>query len=138
MTTGNSRIDGATAEIAVHVRDGRVGSHARYRDQDHYDEAMRLRDEILQGAGEQQEPSHMGPGSLSRASELVMEPRNQELKTARRIKLLTAFRSLDINTQADLLELVEHLTIGTAGGIGATRDARAILRQVYDVAGLGQ
>jgi len=45
----NSHIDTATAEIAGHVRDGRVGSHARYRDQDHYDEAMRLRDEIITG-----------------------------------------------------------------------------------------
>jgi hypothetical protein len=48
-TTGNSRIDTATAEIAGHVRDGRVGSHVKYRDQDHYDEAMRLRDEIIAG-----------------------------------------------------------------------------------------
>jgi len=50
--TGNHRIDGATAEIAGHVRDGRVGSHVRYRDQDHYDEAMRLRDEIMAGMRE--------------------------------------------------------------------------------------
>lgn len=50
--TGNSRIDGATAEIAGHIRDGRVGSRVRYREQDHYDEAMRLRDEILAGAAD--------------------------------------------------------------------------------------
>ena len=50
QVTGNSRIDGATAEIATHIRDARVGK--RYREQDHYDEAMRLRDEILAGATE--------------------------------------------------------------------------------------
>lgn len=50
--TGNQQIDGATAEIAGHVRDGRAGGHVRYRDQDHYDEAMRLRDEIMAGMRE--------------------------------------------------------------------------------------
>lgn len=50
--TGNSRIDGATAEIAGHIRDGRVGSHVRYREQEHYDEASRLRDEIMAGTAE--------------------------------------------------------------------------------------
>lgn len=47
--TGNSRIDTATAEIAGHIRDGRIGSHVSWREQDHYDEAMRLRDEIMAG-----------------------------------------------------------------------------------------
>jgi hypothetical protein len=51
-TTGNDRIDMATAEIAVLVRDGRISPHVRWRDQDHYDEAMRLRDEIMAGAAE--------------------------------------------------------------------------------------
>lgn len=45
-TTGNPQIDTATAEIAVALRDGGFGR----RDQDRYDEAMRLRDEILAGA----------------------------------------------------------------------------------------
>jgi hypothetical protein len=48
--TGNDRIDTATAEIAMHIRDGRIGSHTRWREQDHYDEATRLRDEIMAGA----------------------------------------------------------------------------------------
>jgi hypothetical protein len=47
--TGNHQIDGATAEIAGHIRDGRIGSHVRWSEQDHYDEAMRLRDEIMAG-----------------------------------------------------------------------------------------
>jgi hypothetical protein len=63
-TTGNSRIDGATAEIAGHVRDGRIGSHVRWREQDHYDEAVRLRNEIM--AGEQEliwaQAAEMSPG----------------------------------------------------------------------------
>ena len=50
-TTGNSRIDTATAEIAVALRDARVGQ-PRYREQDHYDEAVRLRDEIMTGTRE--------------------------------------------------------------------------------------
>jgi hypothetical protein len=49
-TTGNRRIDTATAEIAGLVRDARVGSHVRYCEQDHYDTAAALRDEILAGA----------------------------------------------------------------------------------------
>lgn len=49
-TTGNPQIDTATAEIAVALRDGGFGR----RDQDRYDEAMRLRDEILAGADKQQ------------------------------------------------------------------------------------
>lgn len=47
-TTGNSRIDTATAEIAVAVR----GQHLAWDEQQCYDEAMRLRDEILAGSGE--------------------------------------------------------------------------------------
>lgn len=43
--TGNPQIDTATAEIAGALRDGGFGR----RDQDRYDEAMRLRDEILAG-----------------------------------------------------------------------------------------
>lgn len=49
QTTGNGDIDCATAEIAGHIRDGRVGSHVKWTEQDHYDEAMRLRDEIMKG-----------------------------------------------------------------------------------------
>jgi hypothetical protein len=48
--TGINRIDGAAAEIAGHIRDGRVGSHGGWSEQDHYDEATRLRDEIIAGA----------------------------------------------------------------------------------------
>jgi hypothetical protein len=48
--TGNHQIDQATAELAVLVRDARAGSHVRYSEQDHYDEAMRLRDEFLAGS----------------------------------------------------------------------------------------
>jgi len=48
-TTGNDRIDTAAAEIAVAIRDARVGLPTRYRDQDHYNEAQRLRDEIIMG-----------------------------------------------------------------------------------------
>lgn len=51
--TGNSRIDTATAEIAGHIRDGRIGSHVSWREQEHYDEATRLRDEIMLGTREQ-------------------------------------------------------------------------------------
>lgn len=71
-TTGNSRIDGATAEIAGHVRDGRIGSHVRWREQEHYDEAMRLRDEILSGAF----PLTMHERDLlsSGVSKLLMDP----------------------------------------------------------------
>jgi hypothetical protein len=45
-TTGNALIDTATAEIAGALRDGDPGK----RDQYYYDEAMRLRDEIIAGA----------------------------------------------------------------------------------------
>ena len=48
-TTGNDRIDGATSEIAVHIRDARISPHVRWREQEHYNEAMRLRDEIIVG-----------------------------------------------------------------------------------------
>lgn len=44
-TTGNHDIDQATAEIAVYLRD----SNPALRDQQAYDEAMRLRDEIMSG-----------------------------------------------------------------------------------------
>lgn len=44
-TTGNELIDQATAEIAGVLRDGDPGK----RDQHYYDEAMRLRDEIIVG-----------------------------------------------------------------------------------------
>lgn len=48
-TTGNESIDQATAEIAVALRNAcRVTCSA----QDHYDEAMRLRDEIMNGTRE--------------------------------------------------------------------------------------
>lgn len=47
-TTGNERIDDATAEIAVYLRRAEPG----VREQLYYDEAMRLRDEILEGAAE--------------------------------------------------------------------------------------
>jgi hypothetical protein len=48
-TTGSHQIDQAASEIAGHIRDGRVGSHARWREQEHYDEAERLRNEIIVG-----------------------------------------------------------------------------------------
>lgn len=44
--TGNGEIDGATAEIAVALRDASPGQ----RDQEYYDAAMRLRDRIMAGA----------------------------------------------------------------------------------------
>jgi hypothetical protein len=44
-TTGSHRIDTATAEIAVALRDANPGR----RDQRYYDEAMTLRDEIMLG-----------------------------------------------------------------------------------------
>lgn len=47
ITTGCPRVDEATAEIAVALRDASPGRP----DQHYYDEAMRLRDEILAGAG---------------------------------------------------------------------------------------
>lgn len=47
--TGNPQIDQATAEIAMALRDASPGK----RDQDYYDEAMRLRDEILDGGAEE-------------------------------------------------------------------------------------
>lgn len=57
IVTGNILIDGATSEIAGLIRDARVGSHVRYREQDHYDEAMRLRDEIMAGTRQLPEPA---------------------------------------------------------------------------------
>jgi hypothetical protein len=50
-TTGNSQVDTATAEIAVALRDGRGIGHG-WREQDHCNEAMRLRDEIMAGTRE--------------------------------------------------------------------------------------
>lgn len=47
-TTGNDRIDTATSEIAVALRDAQPVWH----DQHYYDEAMRLRDEIMAGTTE--------------------------------------------------------------------------------------
>jgi hypothetical protein len=47
-TTGNARIDGATAEIAIALRNASPGQ----RNQHYYDEAMSLRDEIMQGTAE--------------------------------------------------------------------------------------
>jgi len=55
--TGNHSIDNATAEIAGHVRDGRVGSHAGWTEQDHYDAAMDLRDRIMAGTRELPAPA---------------------------------------------------------------------------------
>lgn len=46
--TGNADIDQATAEIALVLRDASPGQ----RDQQYYDEAMRLRDEIMAGTRE--------------------------------------------------------------------------------------
>ena len=53
-TTGNSRIDTATAEIAVALRDAAIGLDAwpSTREQKFYDEAMRLRNEIMAGTRE--------------------------------------------------------------------------------------
>ena len=48
ITTGNASVDDATAEIALALRDG----DPRKRDQHYYDEAMRLRDAIMQGTRE--------------------------------------------------------------------------------------
>jgi hypothetical protein len=48
-TTGNHDIDTATAEIAVALRNS---SFTVQRDQDYYDEAMRLRDAIMAGTRE--------------------------------------------------------------------------------------
>src|ERR1700751_2903889 len=44
-TTGNERIDTATAELALALRLSKPDK----RDQDYYDEAMRLRDEMMTG-----------------------------------------------------------------------------------------
>jgi hypothetical protein len=46
--TGNRRADDATSEIALALRDASPGKSDQY----YYDEAMRLRDEILAGAAE--------------------------------------------------------------------------------------
>jgi hypothetical protein len=48
--TGNARIDQATAELAVALRDADPGK----RDQHYYDEAMRLRNEIMVGTLERE------------------------------------------------------------------------------------
>lgn len=49
-TTGNADIDTATAEIAVALRDASAGTvRGPYPDQRFYDEAMRLRDQIMAG-----------------------------------------------------------------------------------------
>ena len=52
--TGNSRIDGATAEIAVALRDAGLSGfpYSPQREQVYFDEAMRLRDEIMAGTRE--------------------------------------------------------------------------------------
>ena len=47
-TTGNPRVDTAAAEIAVALRDASPGR----REQSYYDEAIRLRDEIMRGTRE--------------------------------------------------------------------------------------
>lgn len=44
--TGNRRIDQATSELAIVYRDSWPGKPEQF----YYDEAMRLRDEILRGA----------------------------------------------------------------------------------------
>lgn len=48
-TTGNSQVDTATAEIAVLLRDA---TYSTRTDQSYYNEAMRLRDEIMAGTRE--------------------------------------------------------------------------------------
>ena len=54
--TGNRGLDDAAAEIAIALRDARPGM----RDQAYYDEAMRLRDEIMKGTRQLD-----APGSLA-------------------------------------------------------------------------
>lgn len=76
---------------------------------------------------------HHGKGA-DQPSVLALNPHNREASAARREKLLAAFDGLDVNTRADLLELVEAWV--TAQPIDqAKRDARAIIRQVYEAAG---
>jgi hypothetical protein len=53
-------------------------------------------------------------------------------EVTRRTRLLAAFDSLDDGTRGELLELVEVLTRGTAGGITATLRAREILQRTYE------
>lgn len=93
--TGNSRIDTATAEIARHIRDARVG--LRYREQDHYDEAMRLRDEIMAGTREQE---HRYP---------PWRPANNG--TGRRIWFLTR----GYGTESDSVPLADRYHYNAAG-----------------------
>jgi hypothetical protein len=71
-----------------------------------------------------------------RPSLLALNPRNPELSADRRTKLLAAFRSLDEDTQADLLELVETIAFRRSPGVDNERsDARDIMRQVHQLAG---
>ena len=62
-TTGNHLIDSATAEIAVALRDASPGQ----RDQEYYDQAARLRDDIIRGAtGGDMESKPMHAAELGR------------------------------------------------------------------------
>jgi hypothetical protein len=72
--------------------------------------------------------------NASRASCLVMNPRNREASAARREKLLAAFESLPEDTRADLLELVETW-VSTGSSDPEKIQPRAIIRQMYAIAG---
>lgn len=77
----------------------------------------------------------MGPGRPSRASELVMNPHNDQAATRRRAKLLAAFDSLAPDQRADLLELVEAMAFSGTWE-SWKQGGRDLMRQLYAIAGL--
>lgn len=70
-----------------------------------------------------------------RPSCLVMNPRNREASAARRVKLLAAFDSLDCNVRADLLELIEQISQNAGERLEERREARGIIKRIYEIAG---
>jgi hypothetical protein len=71
-----------------------------------------------------------------RPSLLALNPNNREASAARRVKLLAAFNSLDEDARADLLEAIETIAFrATSPANIESREARAIMRQMYALAG---
>jgi hypothetical protein len=80
--------------------------------------------------------------NASRASALAMNPNNVNDSVARRIRLLDAFRQLDEDDQADLLEAAE----AAYWDVSSTRakrhttyiDINRVMTMVYVIAGWGE
>jgi hypothetical protein len=81
----------------------------------------------------------MGPGPRAgQASCLAVEPDNRELSAARRALLLTAFRALDVNDQANLLELAESIAFNHGEARLERDDLRDYFRALFRLAGWDQ